>query len=55
MIAYRADSRSLFMRGQRRTCEKASPFLEKAPDAFPECVSDGLPEIMPGWSAHKFE
>jgi enoyl-CoA hydratase/carnithine racemase len=56
MIAHRADSRGLFMRGQAEDVrEGIAAFLEKRPAEFLERVSDGLPEIMPGWAAPKFE
>jgi len=56
MIAHRADSRGLFMRGQAEDVrEGITAFLEKRPAQFPERVSDGLPEIMPGWAAPEFE
>ncbi len=56
MIAHRADSRGLFMRGQAEDVrEGIAAFLEKRPADFPERVSDGLPEIMPGWRAPEFE
>ena len=56
MIAHRADSRGLFMRGQAEDVrEGIAAFLEKRPADFAERVSDGLPEIMPGWRAPEFE
>jgi enoyl-CoA hydratase/carnithine racemase len=56
MIAHRADSRGLFMRGQAEDVrEGIAAFLEKRPADFPERVSKGLPDIMPGWTAPEFE
>jgi enoyl-CoA hydratase/carnithine racemase len=56
MIAHRADSRGLFMRGQAEDVrEGIAAFLEKRAADFPERVSDGLPDIMPGWTAPEFE
>jgi enoyl-CoA hydratase/carnithine racemase len=56
MLAHRADSRGLFLRGQARDVrEGIAAFLDKRPADFPERVSDGLPEIMPGWQAPEFE
>jgi enoyl-CoA hydratase/carnithine racemase len=56
MIAHRADSRGLFMRGQAEDVrEGIAAFLDKRAAEFPERVSDGLPEIMPGWTAPGFE
>jgi enoyl-CoA hydratase/carnithine racemase len=56
MIAHRADSRGMFSRGQSADAvEGVMAFLEKRPAQFPDRVSDGLPEIMPGWHAPPFE
>jgi enoyl-CoA hydratase/carnithine racemase len=56
MVAHRADSRGLFMRGQAQDVrEGIAAFLDKRPADFPERVSDGLPDIMPGWRAPEFE
>jgi enoyl-CoA hydratase/carnithine racemase len=56
MIAHRADSRGMFSRGQSADAvEGVTAFLEKRPAQFPDLVSDGLPEIMPGWRAPEFE
>jgi hypothetical protein len=35
--------------------EGITAFLEKRPARFPDRVSDGLPETMPGWSTPEFE
>ena len=56
MIAHRADSRGMFSRGQSADAvEGVTAFLEKRPARFPDLVSDGLPDIMPGWKAPEFE
>jgi enoyl-CoA hydratase/carnithine racemase len=56
MIAHRADSRGMVARGQSAdAAEGVTAFLEKRPAVFSDRVSDGLPDIMPGWSAPEFE
>jgi enoyl-CoA hydratase/carnithine racemase len=56
MLAHRADSRGMVARGQSAdAAEGITAFLEKRPAQFPDRVSDGLPDIMPGWSAPEFE
>ena len=56
MIAHRADSRGMFSRGRSADAvEGVTAFLEKRVALFPDLVSDGLPEIMPGWRAPEFE
>ena len=56
MLAHRADSRGMFYRGQSAdAAEGITAFLEKRPAQFPERVSDGLPDILPGWIAPEFE
>jgi enoyl-CoA hydratase/carnithine racemase len=55
MIAHRADSRGMFYRGQSADAQEGvTSFLEKRPPHFPDKVSDGLPDIMPGWAAPEF-
>ena len=55
MIAHRADSRGMFYRGQSADAQEGvTSFLEKRPPQFPDKVSDGLPDVMPGWAAPEF-
>ena len=56
MIAHRADSRGMVARGQSAdAAEGITAFLQKRPASFPDRVSDGLPDIMPGWVEPAFE
>jgi enoyl-CoA hydratase/carnithine racemase len=56
MIAHRADSRGMVARGQSADAvEGVTAFLQKRPASFPDRVGEGLPDIMPGWSAPEFE
>ncbi len=56
MLAHRADSRGLLARGQSADAvEGITAFLEKRSAHFPDRVSEGLPEVMPGWQAPAFE
>jgi enoyl-CoA hydratase/carnithine racemase len=56
MLAHRADSRGMFARGQSADAvEGVTSFLEKRPAKFTDRVSDGLPDIMPGWTEPQFE
>ena len=55
MIAHRADSRGMFYRGQSADAQEGiTSFLEKRAPEFPDRISDGLPDIMPGWTAPEF-
>jgi len=55
MIAHRADSRGMYFRGRSAdAAEGITSFLEKRPAEFPDRSSDGLPDIMPGWTAPDF-
>src|SRR5437764_1312509 len=55
MLAHRADSRGMFHRGRSADAtEGITAFLEKRAAEFPDRVSDGLPDIMPGWAAPEF-
>jgi enoyl-CoA hydratase/carnithine racemase len=56
MYAHRADSRGMVARGQSADAvEGITAFLQKRPANFPDRVSDGLPDVMPGWSEPGFE
>ncbi len=49
MAAHRADSRGIQARGASADSkEGVESFLQKRPPAFPDKVSDGLPDIWPG-------
>ncbi len=55
MLAHRADSRGMFYRGQSAdVVEGVNSFLEKRPPRFSDRVSDGLPDILTGWSTPEF-
>jgi enoyl-CoA hydratase/carnithine racemase len=55
MLAHRADSRGMVARGgSADAAEGITSFLEKRPAAFPDRISTGLPDIMPGWRAPEF-
>ncbi|MEA2146237.1 MAG: hypothetical protein QOG59_1824, partial [Solirubrobacteraceae bacterium] len=55
MIAHRADSRGMAARGQSAdAAEGIGAFLDKRSADFPDRVSDGLPDVMPGWQAPEF-
>lgn len=55
MMAHRTDSRGMLYRGRSAdAAEGIAAFLEKRAAVFPDKVSDGLPEIMPGWTAPEF-
>jgi enoyl-CoA hydratase/carnithine racemase len=56
MRAHRADSRGMFARGQSADArEGIESFLQKRPAKFPDRVSDGLPDLLSGWTAPEFE
>jgi enoyl-CoA hydratase/carnithine racemase len=56
MFAHRADSRGMVARGQSADAvEGVTSFLEKRPAAFSDKVSEGLPDVMPGWRSPEFE
>lgn len=56
MMAHRADSRGMVARGQSADAmEGVTAFLEKRPAVFPDKVSDGLPDVMPGWVSPEFQ
>lgn len=50
MEAHKIDSRAVYWRGRRGdVAEGVSSFLEKRPPAFPEKVSEDLPDFFPWW------
>jgi enoyl-CoA hydratase/carnithine racemase len=56
MLAHRADSRGMLARGQSAdAAEGITSFLEKRPAHFTDRVSDGLPDIFPGWQEPPFQ
>ncbi|HUB36762.1 MAG TPA: crotonase/enoyl-CoA hydratase family protein [Solirubrobacteraceae bacterium] len=56
MYAHRADSRAMLSRGQSADAvEGITAFLQKRPASFPDRVSEGLPDIMPGYAEPPFE
>lgn len=55
MDAHRADSRGIQSRGRSNDSkEGVVSFLEKRPANYPDRVSDGLPDIFPGWEEPEF-
>lgn len=55
MEAHRADSRGIYLRGKSGDArEGVTAFLEKRDASFPDRVSDGLPDIFPGWQEPEF-
>jgi enoyl-CoA hydratase/carnithine racemase len=55
MEAHRADSRAMVARGRSAdVVEGVTSFLEKRPARFPDRVSDGLPDVFPGWQEPDF-
>jgi len=55
MLAHRADSRGMYYRGRSAdAAEGITSFLEKRPAQFTDRVSDGLPDVMPGWTPPEF-
>lgn len=55
MAGHRADSRGIFYRGQSADArEGVTSFLEKRPAHYPDKVSDGLPDLFPGWEPPVF-
>ncbi len=56
MLAHRADSRGMYVRGRSADArEGISAFLEKRAADFPDRVSEGLPDLFPAWTAPEFE
>jgi enoyl-CoA hydratase/carnithine racemase len=55
MVAHRADSRAMLLRGQSADArEGVTSFLEKRPAEFTDRVSDGLPAVLPDWASPEF-
>ena len=55
MDAHRADSRGIMERGRSADSkEGVVSFLEKRPAAYPDRVSEGLPDIFPDWQEPEF-
>jgi enoyl-CoA hydratase/carnithine racemase len=55
MEAHRVDSRGILARGASADArEGVTSFLEKRPAAFADRVSDGLPDVFPGWEDPTF-
>ncbi len=56
MEAHRVDSRGIQQRGRSADSrEGVVSFLEKRAAVYPDRVSDGLPDIFPGWEDPGFE
>ena len=55
MDAHKLDSRGMLARGRSAdAAEGVTSFLEKRAAAFPDHVSDGVPEIFPDWTRPEF-
>jgi hypothetical protein len=55
MAAHRVDSRGMYARGRSADAsEGITAFLEKRDARFPDRVSDGVPDIFPGWTDPEF-
>lgn len=55
MEAHRVDSRAILARGASAdSAEGVTSFLEKRAPDFPCKVSDGLPDVFPGWTDPEF-
>ena len=55
MDAHRVDSRGIMERGRSADSrEGVVSFLEKRPARYPDRVSEGLPDIFPGWEDPQF-
>ena len=55
MRAHQADSRAILERGRSADShEGVTSFLEKRPAVYNDKVSDGLPDVFPGWQDPDF-
>ncbi len=55
MLAHRADSRGIAERGRSADArEGVKSFLEKRPANYSDRISDGLPDVFPGWTTPTF-
>jgi enoyl-CoA hydratase/carnithine racemase len=55
MDAHKVDSRGIMERGRSADSrEGVVSFLEKRPARYPDKVSDGLPDVFPGWHDPEF-
>ena len=55
MEAHKADSRAIQARGRSGDArEGVSAFLEKRTAAWPDKLSDGLPELFPSYTPPRF-
>lgn len=55
MDAHRVDSRGIMERGRSADArEGVTSFLEKRAAAYPDKVSEGVPDIFPGWTDPQF-
>ena len=55
MDAHRVDSRGIMERGRSADArEGVTSFLEKRAAVYPDKVSEGLPDIFPGWTDPQF-
>jgi len=56
MAAHRADSRAIAERGRSADArEGVTSFLEKRPAMYTDRVSEGIPDVFPGWVEPEFE
>lgn len=55
MEAHKIDSRAIFARGKSKDArEGVMSFLEKRAPAYPDKVSDGMPDFVPWWQDRPF-